>query len=77
MIYSGNSKPGKIDGSPVIAGDKVFIGSGDGRIYMLDLKSGEELWNYEIGSSISVSPAIIDGMLIIAASDGRIYAFGI
>ena len=44
---------------------------------MLDLKSGEELWHYEIGSGISVSPAIVEGMLVIAASDGRVYAFGI
>ena len=35
---------GRVDGSPVIVGDRVFVGSGDGRLYAIQLKTGKELW---------------------------------
>ena len=34
---------GKVDSSPVIVGDKVVVGSDDGRLYMVSLKDGKEL----------------------------------
>jgi outer membrane protein assembly factor BamB len=66
----------KVDGSPVVCGDKVVFGSGDGRVYMLRLADGEQVWSYEIGRSIFSSPAVADGVLITASLDGSVYAFG-
>ena len=48
----------KVDSSPVVCGDKVVFGTGDGRLYLLDLETGKELWNYEVGKSIIASPAV-------------------
>jgi outer membrane protein assembly factor BamB len=65
-----------VDGSPVISGDKVVFGSGDGRLYVLALETGEELWMYDVGKSIISSPAVVDGRVYIGANDYRLYVFG-
>ena len=66
----------RIDSSPAAAGDRVFIGSGDGRLYMLDLESGENLWDFDTGAPLSASPAIADGKIVIGSQDGVLYCFG-
>ena len=58
-----------------MAGNSVFIGSGDGSIYAVDVKSGKQKWTYEIGDNIRSSPAITEGKLVIGCDDGKIYCF--
>ena len=40
----------RVESSPAIAGARVYVGSNDGRFYVLDLASGKQLWEYEAGS---------------------------
>jgi outer membrane protein assembly factor BamB len=51
------------------------FGSGDGRLYLLSLKDGKELWNYDVGKAIYSSPAVVDDMIIVGTGDHRVYAF--
>jgi len=44
--------------------------------YLLALADGHQLWTYEIGESISASPAVAEGRLVIGAEDGSVYCFG-
>lgn len=67
---------GQVDGSPVIVDNRVFVGSADGRIYGLDLKTGKEVWEYEAGGKFIGSPAVASGRLLIASNDGVVYCFG-
>ena len=67
---------GRVDGSPVVVGDRLFVGSADGRLYELDLKSGRELWRFAAGGRIIASPAVAAGRLVIGAEDGNLYCFG-
>ena len=60
----------------MIAGDKVVFGSGDGRLYVLGLEDGAELWTYDVGKSILSSPAVVGGRIYVGANDKRLYAFG-
>jgi outer membrane protein assembly factor BamB len=64
-----------VDSSPVIAGDKVVVGSDDGRLYLLDLADGRSLWSYEIGEAVASSPAVARGWVVVGADDGQVYAF--
>ena len=66
----------RVDSSPTIAGGRVFVGSSDGKLYVLDLQSGAKRWEYEVGNALTASPAIAGGRLVIGAQDGRIYCFG-
>ena len=51
------------------------MGSGDGSIYAVNIKSGKEKWSFELGDNIRSSPAIVDGKLVIGCDDGKIYCF--
>ena len=60
----------------MVCGDKVVIGSDDGRLYLVSLKDGKDLWSYEIGQAIESSPAVADDKIVIGCDDGTIYCFG-
>ena len=51
-------------------------GSGDGRLYVLDLKTGERLEDFDTASAISASPAIARGRLVVGTLDGQLYCLG-
>jgi outer membrane protein assembly factor BamB len=59
-----------------VAGGRVYIGSSDGRLYVLDAQSGKKLWEFDAGAGITASPAVAGGRVVIGSQDGRIYAFG-
>jgi outer membrane protein assembly factor BamB len=52
------------------------VGSDDGRLYMVNLTDGKELWSYDIGQALTSSPAIVNGIVVIGSQDGNVYAFG-
>ena len=58
------------------ANDKVVVGSDDGRVYVVSLANGKQIWNYEIGQPVESSPAVADGRFVVGANDGGVYCFG-
>lgn len=66
----------RVESSPAIAGDRVFVGSNDGRFYVLSLSTGAKLWEFEAGAPLSASPAIANGRIVIGSQDGKLYCFG-
>ena len=66
----------RVDSSPVVAGGRVYIGSGDGRLYVLDAQTGKKISEFEAGAGFSASPAIAAGRVVIGAQDGRLYVLG-
>jgi outer membrane protein assembly factor BamB len=66
----------RVESSPAIAGGRVFVGSNDGRFYVLSLTNGAKLWEFNAGAPLSASPAIARGRVVIGAQDGRLYCFG-
>jgi eukaryotic-like serine/threonine-protein kinase len=66
----------RVESSPAIAGGRVFVGSNDGRFYVLGLNDGAKLWEFDAGAALSASPAIANGRIVIGAQDGRLYCFG-
>ena len=64
--------------SPAISGNRVFIGSSNGKVYCLDAINGSQVWNATIGSNwfagiYMSSPAIADGMLFVGSGDSNCY----
>jgi len=66
----------RVESSPAIAGGRVFVGSNDGKFYVLDLTTGAKLWEFNAGAPLSSSPAIANNRVVIGAQDGRLYCFG-
>jgi outer membrane protein assembly factor BamB len=61
---------------PVIAGERVFIGSGDGVLCALAMKDGAKLWEFKAGGAIAGGPCMAQGKLFIGTSGGVIYGLG-
>ena len=61
--------------SPVISGNVIYVGGGDGVFYALDINSGKKLWSFNIGAPIYSTAAISGNLVAVSAFDGNIYAF--
>lgn len=60
--------------SPVVEGELLFAGSGDGCVYALDARSGTLRWKYSTGDVVHSTPAV-DGDRVYAGSfDGSVVA---
>ena len=66
----------KVDSSPIIAGDRVYVGSTDGRFYVLSLKDGKTIWEKQFNGGFISSPAAAFGKLVIATDRGVVYCLG-
>jgi outer membrane protein assembly factor BamB len=64
----------KILSSPLVHGDRVYIGSADHSLYALNRSSGELKWKFETRGAVNSSPAILDGTVFVGSLDGRLYA---
>lgn len=65
---------GPVRSSPTIAGGVVYIGSSDGGLYALDLRTGHLKWRYPAGPPVTSTPLVIDGTVVFTAYDGSIHA---
>ena len=65
---------GDVISSPVVAGDVVYVGSGDGFLYALDRATGDLRWRWDAGSPVASSPAVGEGLVFFGARDGRYHA---
>jgi len=66
----------RVESSPAVSGDRVYIGSNDGKFYVLSASTGAKLWEFTAGAALSASPAIANGRVVIGAQDGKLYCFG-
>jgi eukaryotic-like serine/threonine-protein kinase len=67
----------KIESSPVVVGDRIYFGSGDGNVYALTM-DGKPVWKERLGHSITASPAVGEHCLVIGTdvAGGTVYCFG-
>jgi outer membrane protein assembly factor BamB len=59
-----------------VAGSRVYVGSYDGYLYVLDLAKGTELQKIRLGGQITAAPVVVDGKLIIGNQEGLIVCYG-
>lgn len=64
-----------INGSPIVVGDACVIGGNDGRVYVLDLDSGDLRFEFEIGGSAAAAPAAVGSEFVVANDKGGIFCF--
>ncbi|MGH7710698.1 MAG: PQQ-binding-like beta-propeller repeat protein [Gemmatimonadaceae bacterium] len=57
---------GPVRGSPTVVGGSVYIGSSDGHLYALDLRSGDVRWRRNLQSPIMSTPAADNELIIVA-----------
>ena len=59
--------------SPVVSGDLVWIGSGTGYLYALDLQTGRRVSRIEFGVPILSTPLVWGNSIYVATYDGHLY----
>ena len=55
------------------AGGRVYVGSKDKRLYVLDLKTGQKRWEFRTAGKITAAPAIGRGVLVVGDESGLVY----
>jgi len=66
----------QIRSSPVIVGDVLVVASEDGKVYGIDLETGEERWQRDLESSILAPLCTAAGKVYLhARHDNTVYAF--
>ncbi len=65
---------GDVDSSPVIAGNAVYVGSNDGRLWSFDLATGATRWSRDLGAPVNASPAVADGRVFVQTRAGVLCA---
>ncbi len=81
-----DSLPGSAS-NPVLAGDRVIVGTADGRVRAFASRDGATLWDYQTGpsltslepyrrggSDVNGTPAISGDRVYVGASDGQLHA---
>lgn len=59
---------------PIVAGGQVLAGTHQGRIYALDVNSGDARWVFQANGPFLHSPAVAEGKVLAACADGNLYA---
>lgn len=67
---------GRVDSSPLVVGDAVYVGSDDRSFYAFAAGSGERLWSFATGGRISSAPSAYGDLVLVGSNDGHLYAFG-
>jgi outer membrane protein assembly factor BamB len=53
---------------------RAFFGSDSGKIFAVDLQSGQKTWEFQTGAKVRCSPAAVGGLVYGGSDDGRLYA---
>lgn len=72
VVWTFNAR-GKISGSPVVSGNRLFIGDGEGFLYALDIRTGKEIWHFK-ADKIHSTPLVYRENIFFMSSDGIFYA---
>lgn len=65
---------GAVTSSPVAADGVVYVGSGDGHVYALDLATGEERWEATAAGAVDAAPALAVGRVFVGDRAGVFHA---
>ncbi len=83
-VVALNSKTGAIrwsrnlsspsESSPMLDGNRLYLGSQSGIVYALDTRNGNVLWTYHAGGSVKASPTLAGGILYFGDYSGHVQA---
>lgn len=56
--------------SPVVTGDRVYVGTMDGELLCLNAFTGHEVWSVDLGMAIESTPAVSEGRVYVGSDSG-------
>jgi outer membrane protein assembly factor BamB len=67
---------GPSESSPLLVGNRLYVGDWDGRLWALDARTGKTLWSYRTHGPIKGAAAFADGRVYVGSYDGHVYCLG-
>ncbi|RLB86597.1 MAG: hypothetical protein DRH26_17030 [Deltaproteobacteria bacterium] len=64
---------GAIVSKVAVVGDKLYVGSLDGKVYCLDANAGTEIWTFATDDEVYSSPFVSNGKVYIGSNDNYLY----
>ncbi|MHC4759711.1 MAG: outer membrane protein assembly factor BamB family protein, partial [Planctomycetota bacterium] len=52
----------------------VYVGSSDGNVYAIDLKTGKQVWSYKTEGGVEATACVVEDIVFIGSSDSFLYA---
>jgi outer membrane protein assembly factor BamB len=65
---------GASETSPLIVGNRIYVGDAEGRVYCLRGLDGKTIWTFHAGGAVKGAIAYDRGRLFFGAYDGRLYS---
>jgi outer membrane protein assembly factor BamB len=63
-----------IESSPLLHGNRLFVGSWDHNVYALNAKNGRKIWSFQADDQVNTSAAYWKGRIYIASDGGTLYS---
>lgn len=63
-----------LGGGLAIAGDRLYVATGQGLLFAINAKDGKEIWRKNIGSPMRSAPKVQGGILYISTVDDQLFA---
>ena len=67
---------GASETSPLIVGNRIYVGDAKGNVYCLRTVDGKTVWRFHAGGAVKGALAYDRGRVFFGAYDGRLYALG-
>jgi outer membrane protein assembly factor BamB len=68
---------GPSESSPLLIGDRLYVGDWNGDVWALDADNGRVLWRHRIGGAVKGAIASAGGRLYVGAYDGHMYCLSL
>jgi eukaryotic-like serine/threonine-protein kinase len=65
---------GPVRATPAIAEGRVIVGSGDGKVHALDLRTGDRVWRHDAGNPVTSSAVVANGVVYFTTNDNVVHA---
>lgn len=67
---------GSCRGTATVAGNTVYVGATDMKLYALNKKTGYIRWSYLTGGDVCTKPLVVEDTVYFGSGDGSLYAVG-
>jgi len=67
--------PGHVAAAPLVVGGRVFAGTMDSRLVVLDAGTGAEQWSHEFPGRVKSAPIAFGAMVLVPVEPGVVWAF--
>jgi outer membrane protein assembly factor BamB len=64
---------GPTESSPLLVGDRLYVGDWNGDVWALDAHTGQKIWRFHTGGPIKGSVSAAGGRLYVGSYDGHLY----